>query len=207
MSRPVGFCLLLATTLLLAGCSFQMFPSLKLRERNAEMAFLEAAARQNPANDHALLMAGKIHLKAGRSREARQAFQRALKANPSLLEAEYGIALSYAHEERWSRSRGLLEDLTKRHPQAPACWEALATVAFAAGDLEAAETAGRKALGLDPESTQALIVLGNVAYVRGNYAEALAYWPEDSLPERERPILRPLIEDLEAYLGVYGERP
>jgi len=153
------------------------------------LAAAERVAERAPRDAAAHVLLGRARLAAGRGDEAQTAFDRALRLDPSNLEAL-----------RWSTgqlrltnpavARDALErflDANSETPQAEAVREGLADILRRQGDAAGAEAGWKKILKTDPDNREARLGLAGLFDVRGDtvaalsaYDSYLALFPEDA---------------------------
>jgi tetratricopeptide (TPR) repeat protein len=103
-------------------------------------------------------------------------FRQAIELNPAHEDARYYLALSLAAEDVVAEALTTLADLQRLNPQSHRAWQqwgALqARTARTDAELAAAERALSRAHELNPEETGALLILGEVALMRGDLNRA-----------------------------------
>ncbi|MCB2155646.1 tetratricopeptide repeat protein [bacterium] len=201
MTRRILFSLILPVILLTAGC-VNIAP--KLGTGRAEVERFERAVDVNPANEHAWFLLGKRFLQGEDFSNAENAFEHAIDLRPDFSEAYVGIGVSRLQREDWRGAADAYERLLAIEPQSVAAYEGLAAAHLGAKDIDDAEAAALEALKIYDGALQAHRILGEVYYIRGNYAGAVEQW-NISLEEGERASdLQPLVDDLTHYMRKYG---
>jgi tetratricopeptide (TPR) repeat protein len=103
-------------------------------------------------------------------------FRDALALNSNHEDSRYYLALCLASQRDADGALAQLEELKRLNPQSHRAWQQWgvlrATFAQSAADLVAAEESLERAHALNPEETGALLVLGEVALLRGDLAKA-----------------------------------
>lgn len=187
------------------ACQFSVIDSLNLPSANVDRQRLARATAAGADNAHAWFLQGRAALDDNKPAMARTAFRKAIAANPVFEEAHLGIALSYLDEGRWAAAAREYDAAARRFPRSAAALEGLAAAELGRHRFEAAHAAATRALALDANSPQAHRLLGEVAYARGRYEEALAHWQEAGrLAPRLAAELEGIREDLGAYMARYG---
>ena len=99
-------------------------------------------------------------------------FREAIALNPAHEDSRYYLGLCLASQGDVDGALAALADLQKLNPQSHRAWQQWgvlrAIFARSGADLAAAEQALQRAHGLNPEETGALLVLGEVALLRGD---------------------------------------
>lgn len=99
-------------------------------------------------------------------------FREAIVLNPKHEDSRYYLGLCLAAQRDIDGALTSLAELQKLNPQSHRAWQqwgvVQATFAKSAADLAAAEAALQRAHSLNPEETGALLVLGEVALLRGD---------------------------------------
>jgi hypothetical protein len=104
--------------------------------------------------------------------KAIQLFRRAIELNPAHEDSRYYLGLCLGAEGDVDGALAALSGLQKLNPQSHRAWHQWGTLramsARSDADLSAAESALERAHALNPEETGALLVLGEVALLRGD---------------------------------------
>ncbi|MBP9903506.1 MAG: VCBS repeat-containing protein, partial [Verrucomicrobia bacterium] len=99
-------------------------------------------------------------------------FREAIALNPPHEDSRYYLGLCLAAQGDTDAALASLAELQRLNPQSHRAWQqwgvVRATFAKSAADLAAAEAALQRAHALNPEETGALLVLGEVALLRGD---------------------------------------
>ena len=180
-------------------------PGLNLSTSEIDRERVDRALAENPEHAHALLLRGRSELSLGNYSTARRFFARALQAQPSLEEARLGIAISYLEQKRWSRAASTYEEWIEVNSRASGAWSGLATARYGGGEFVGAQEAAEKALSLNPNDMLAHRILGEVAYARGEFAQALVHGQDATRDGSLTGELEPIMRDLEKYVRKYGE--
>jgi tetratricopeptide (TPR) repeat protein len=94
------------------------------------------------------------------SAEADKRYERAIAQMPDSVGARLEVGRSLGRTKRYARSEAVLKQGLDQSPENARLWLELAFAYERRGDVEQAETAGRKAVQLDPENPIALNFLG-----------------------------------------------
>lgn len=89
-------------------------------------------------------------------------------------QGELTLAERFRAAGQWDDAERHLTKALEATPENGPVLRALATVQFARGALEAAESRARQAIALDPQDAASLALLGDVLEARGSYGEAAA---------------------------------
>ncbi len=104
--------------------------------------------------------------------EAIRRFREAIALDPLHEDSRYYLGLCLASEGDTPAALAALEELQRLNPQSHRAWQQWGVIraihAQADADLDAAEHALRQAQSINPEETGALLVLGEVALLRGD---------------------------------------
>jgi len=172
----------------------------------AEQGRLERALEMNPANAHAAFSLGKGKLDIGEYSAAAKLFQRAIDANPKFEEAFLGLGVSLLEDSDFTAAEKAYKQLLVLNAKSVGANEGLATIELERHNLTKAREYATRANSLDPTSPQAIRVLGEIHYINGEYAEALAIWDTIETDPGADPSRVPFQNDLRQYLAKYGER-
>lgn len=141
--------------------------------RDAEgIALLTRLAEENPRMLDVWETLARLLRRAGRTREAIAALERADRLAPGTPQIMLGLADLHRENRDFARARSLA--LAAGEAGAPGVGEELAAIALDSGDLE---TAGREAetvLARAPDARAPRLVLARVAVARGDLARGLA---------------------------------
>lgn len=103
---------------------------------------------------------------------AEEHFERALAGDPGNTVFVLGLAHLYGLWHRTDKVLPLLEKARELAPDDPDCWSALAGHYREARDYERAESAARRALELDPQNVDGLLVMGHLLLREGRVQDA-----------------------------------
>ncbi|HEX9149323.1 MAG TPA: tetratricopeptide repeat protein, partial [Thermoanaerobaculia bacterium] len=141
--------------------------------RDAEgIALLSRLAEQNPRMLDVWETLARLLRRAGRTREALAALERADRLAPGTPQVMLGLADLHLENRDFDRARALA--LAAGEAGAPGFREELAAIAFAAGDLESARREAEAVLAKTPGARAPRLVLARIALARGDLAGALA---------------------------------
>jgi len=127
---------------------------------------------------------GVAFFQHGFPKEAEQAFQKAISANPQDADAFYNLGTLYLRRNSPEDARQNLEQALKVRPNYPEAWNNLGMLAAKQGNNEEAIHDFERSLELRPSYGTALLNLGNVYRRQGNLtdAERLLKRAEESEP-------------------------
>lgn len=168
-----------------------------------EAARVERATRVNPGNVHAWFIRGKIALDESDYGHAEKYFRRTLELAPDFEEAWVGLGVARMELGRW---KGAVEAYARLHelqPKSVAAMEGLATAHFGAGDRAEARRWAQQALLVAPNARQAHRILGEVAYIDGDYRAAERHWARAVADGAMAGPLGAMLTDLRQYLEKY----
>ena len=199
--RCIAILALLAATL--AGCV--NLPKLQ-RGTSENVQRLDRALAQDPSNVHANFLRGRAALQNEKPGEAVDFFELAVQAKPEFEEAWIGIGTAQMDMKKYAAAEETFRNAASKFPASAAPLEGGAAALLAQNRVEEAAKLASAALALDPNSAQAHRLLGEAAYTRSEYADALAHWRAamklDSTMAAE---LRPMVEDLDGFEAKYGK--
>ncbi|MHC1763040.1 MAG: tetratricopeptide repeat protein [Verrucomicrobiia bacterium] len=102
--------------------------------------------------------------------------RRTWASNPAHEDSRYYLGLCLASEGRTERALAQLRELQRINPQSHRAWQQWGVLRASSSrepaDLESAQGALERAHAINPEETGALLVLGEIALLRANAAEA-----------------------------------
>ncbi len=136
----------LAASNLFAGLSL-----IRLGRPREALSFLKKAEREQPGVAAPVLASGRADVALRNLPEARAAYRKATELEPGNAEAWYGLGIV---------SRELADGILKQASQESAGEARESREAVARSDLDEAEHSLSRAMSLDPDSTQAHMVLG-----------------------------------------------
>jgi tetratricopeptide (TPR) repeat protein len=122
---------------------------------------------------------GLAYHHANRPERAIEAYQKALKRNPDLLEVHYDLGcvlLAVNKPEQLESARSEFTAYTLRRPKALEGWLKLGTAQLRLGELAAAEKSFNEVRRLDAQNPEALNNLGIILLRRNNPREAASYF-------------------------------
>jgi tetratricopeptide (TPR) repeat protein len=140
------------------------------RRADAIASFERALALQPGYADAALNLAERCN-EAGDAARAIALFQIVLAAQPGHVQAQTGRAFAQALAGDLPASIEALERVTASAPGYAAAWQTLGAVRNWAWQHDAAESAFRRALALDPELHDAAFGVASTLLARGNYTD------------------------------------
>lgn len=167
------------------------------RREEARRAFEQALALL-PGYAEAAQNLGEIANRAGDSEAARSAYRRVLTHDPRHPPARAGIAFADALEGRLDAAQSALESVVRDAPKLAAAWQSLGAVRNWAWQHEAAETAYRRALEIEPQSREAQFGIASALLARGRYREGFAAFEASRDPTA---VLTPDLQTLPAWTG------
>jgi tetratricopeptide (TPR) repeat protein len=134
-----------------------------------------SGSARNPAGASHWLDEGAAHARAGRTRDAIAAYERAARADPADFRADYSLATLYLHQGRADLAAPRLERVIQRRPD---LFEAQHNLGAALQTLErwaGAAQAYERALALRPGAVETRRNLAIVLAVLGRVDEAIAH--------------------------------
>ena len=118
---------------------------------------------------------------AGRSKEAEDAFERALKEDPSNALIYNALATLYIQEQETQKAMVTAETGITRAPGSPDLYYTLGLARYKSGQLDDAATSLQRAIELKPDFGDALLWLGNTYLLQ---AKVLAGTPDGGDPAK-----------------------
>ncbi|HXJ85411.1 MAG TPA: FG-GAP-like repeat-containing protein [Candidatus Binatia bacterium] len=115
---------------------------------------------------------GVAFFQHGFLKEAEQAFQQAVAANPDDADAFYNLGTLYLRRDSPQEARRNLEQAVKLRPTYAEAWNNLGMLAAQQGDNEEAIANFQRSLELRPTYATALLNLGNVYRRQGDFEQA-----------------------------------
>jgi tetratricopeptide (TPR) repeat protein len=141
---------------------------IKLGHQKEANATLDAALRAYDSE-------GKAHLKAGRLKEAEEAFRGMFQIDPEYSLALMGLGLVYNAAGRYEEAAGNLRRVTGREPANAAAHEILAEALYGGKKYEEAAASAERALELSPDFSDAHYLAGLARASLGQRDKALAH--------------------------------
>ncbi|HEY2382181.1 MAG TPA: tetratricopeptide repeat protein [Terriglobia bacterium] len=105
---------------------------------------------------------GSLYLLAGKSRDAEDAYKKAIEKDPSRIGPDFSLFKMYAKTGRAADSIKVLDDVLKKHPTASAAYILKAIVYEAQGQRDQAVQGYNEALKVQPDSD---VAANNLAYL------------------------------------------
>lgn len=202
MNRPVLAAALLCAVIHTSSC-LKIGAFLDTGRQDTER--IDRATATNPDNAHAWFLLGKSELSTGKAKRAERAFRHAARIQPDFQEAHAGIGMSLLEQRRFKAARDHYASLVELFPRSALGHEGVALAEFALGNLDAAVESATRATELDSESRQAWRTLGEVAYIRGQYADAVRHWERAMEDGVLAPALEGITRDLRQFVERYPE--
>jgi tetratricopeptide (TPR) repeat protein len=139
-----------------------------------ELARLEQTIRTNPRNVDALLRAGGLMQRAGRTDEASKLLTQAAALAPERPETTVALAEFLRANALHDEAIELLQHAIEKSPKAPALRHAMAQIVLDLADFDKARALFDEALHLDPKFHRCRLDRAALQLRRGAAAEALA---------------------------------
>ncbi len=150
---------------------------------------------------------GLAYHHANHPERAVEAYQKALKRNPDLLEVHYDLGcvlLSMDKPEQLEAARGEFTAYTLRRPKALEGWLKLGTAQLRLNELGAAEKSFNEARRIDQQNPEALNNLGVIFLRRNNPRDAASYFNTALL---QKPDYAPALLNLATVLQTHLNNP
>lgn len=113
----------------------------------------------------------------GRDEEAMQVLQKALKADPTEFKPVFYLAYVYKEEKKYKEALLVLNDMFKlEHMRKPTAYNLRATIYLELKNYQMAINDSLKALEIDPQHINSLLVLGAAYFRQNNFPQAAAYY-------------------------------
>lgn len=93
--------------------------------------------------------------------------EKAIAEHPEYIEARHNLAVRLGRTRQYERAVKHFEKVLELDPSSAMTWSNLAVTLEALGDSDAAETAAKQALAIEPRSTLASFVLGSILLREG----------------------------------------
>ena len=146
----------------------------------AAAAFGKAVA-QDPKNLEALQMQGVSLFRGGKSAEAIPLLEQAHRSVPDAnVDPNYVLGLCYMDTRRYDDARRAFAGQYGFAPDSPPAYLLAARMLLRRDYLPVAEEAARRALSLDARLPRARLLLGEIALARGQSADAIADFEQES---------------------------
>jgi tetratricopeptide (TPR) repeat protein len=166
----------------LAGAAVLVLFAANTVERNRDfsipLALWTKTAAQSPNNVNARMNLGKALFEAGRTEEAAEQFEAALKLSPDYVEGLNNLGAAYARLGRLEEAGRNFQRVTLIQPDHAEGWFNLGYLLYKQGNLPGAEKVFNQARAVDPQNPKTTYLLGVVVYKMGKLDEAESYWRE-----------------------------
>lgn len=185
--------------------AFSLFPTASLVDRSVDnFARARAAAERAIALDPTLAEAhtslAAVYFFGDRNfAAAAKEFERALELNSHYSTAHQWYAIALAERGRYAEARRHAEEAVREDPLNGVMHQALGLVSYYARDFNAALTAERKALELNPQLPLARVVLSKALLMTDKPQEAIAILEQS--PQPDAPDVRLMTAIARARLG------
>jgi len=139
---------------------------------------IKQSVENNPSLDASWTLLGGLYALIGNHDLAVNAFERAIKLNPSaLLKDKLFTSLLIIGQQCYGardlkRSEDAFQRATEVNPQSATAWAYLGDVSFKQGKIKEAERDYRNAISIDPNSASSWISLGNVLAQQNRFEAA-----------------------------------
>ncbi len=158
---------------------------LRLGRRAEAIASFERALQLQPGNAEAAMNLAERRNEDGDSARSMPLFDRVLAQFPDHVQAQTGRAFAQALAGDVDGASAALEGITQVAPGHAAAWQTLGAVRNWAWQHEAAETAFRRALELEPASHGAAFGVASTLLARGNFGDGWQFFERRADPLRE----------------------
>ncbi len=195
----------LLTPLFLTGCLGNLVPSFD-PQSEVQGDDIRLAIQEEESNPHAYYMLGREAFEEEHYQEAIKYFKKAIAYQQDYEEAYYGFVLSLLKQEKWKAARQELAVMTGQFGESARTCTLQAQAEYELGELARSEAFANKAVQLNSNEANALIILGRIAYSRADYQEALSLWGRaiEAKPS-VRSEIDPLYTDLKKYVARYSK--
>lgn len=174
---------------------------LKLNRRAESRALLDALTADNPESAEVQLLLGHAQLAEAAYQKAVETFQLALKYNPQLQTAHYGLATAY---HKLGEDEQAIAECRKETALSPDDAEnnwLLATLLETRGELDEASQRALAAVDRRPEFGAAWYLRGKISFRRNRYSEAEKFLIRATTLEPEEESYRFLLGQTYQRLG------
>ncbi|HEU5079835.1 MAG TPA: tetratricopeptide repeat protein [Opitutaceae bacterium] len=150
---------------------------------------------------------GKAYLSLGRPRDALEAFQSALRADPVSFEAQANVGRALLKINRQTEARDALRHAHKMRPEDYGVLGLLAALELELRDLDAAWEHAKELLAMDPNQPEARKLVSDIGLQYGNALSQAGKLTEAETAYREALMLNDNSPALHGALGmIYGKR-
>jgi tetratricopeptide (TPR) repeat protein len=139
-------------------------------------SFLTHYLNDNPRDQRALFLLGRLKISTDRQGEARVIYEHLRSEYPDRDDVRLNLAKSYDLLMDWQASRGLYEELLQSNPENLKALLGLSTIAVQLHEPEKAIELADKALALDPGAIQALSNKGFACLQMRDYERGWRYY-------------------------------
>ncbi len=160
---------------------------------------LEEAVGSTRPTYRMLARLGELYEQSRRWRDAAEAYRGAVALNPRSAGVRRRLAAAWLEAGEALRARDVLEGLLEMRPRDAAAYHMLAETEIALTNLEAAEAAARRLIGLEPDGLRGPYVLAQVFERRHEYqrvVETLQPLLERARAMRPQRILAEMLDQL-----------
>lgn len=160
---------------------------------------LEEAVGSTRPTYRMLARLGELYEQSRRWRDAAEAYRGAVALNPRSAGVRRRLAAAWLEAGEAMRARDVLEGLLEMRPRDAAAYHMLAETEIALTNLEAAEAAARRLIGLEPDGLRGPYVLAQVFERRHEYqrvVETLQPLLERARAMRPQRILAEMLDQL-----------
>jgi predicted Zn finger-like uncharacterized protein len=130
------------------------------------------ASARFAGNAKLALVGGKLNEALDKTKDAEEAYRRAIAADGTLADASVALARLHLKFRRFAEAKPVLEAGLEKNPQSAALHVGMGELLFQERDVVKAETEFKKAFELDPKLSEAHLGLSRVALENGQYQAA-----------------------------------
>jgi tetratricopeptide (TPR) repeat protein len=200
MIRPLAV-VLTASLLGVAGCSLKQRPTSSIDPTRPARA-----TALNVEHAHAHYTLGRIALDEGRTKQALKSFRQSRQLKPTFEEAWNGEGIALLDEKRYTRAAAHYLAMREALPESVLAIEGQAAASLGLRNVEAAKAFALEAIARDEKSSQGYRILGEVAYIKGEFPLAVENWRRAlELNPSLGPTLRPVVDDVASYSRKYSQ--
>jgi len=148
----------------------------RLGEMDAAKRVLESASKQHPRDPEILKALAEVSLRSGDLTGSTEYYKRLSKVKPLDAGEMLRQILMLEKSRRTDEALRLSKDYLLRFPPDPAIYERIGLIHISRQDFEAADTAFRRLLELDPKNHRIQFVVGGFCVARSDFAEAEGFF-------------------------------
>jgi tetratricopeptide (TPR) repeat protein len=179
--------------MVLAGCQIIPFDRPLARE-----TYIESLLQASERNPHGRFWRAKELLERGKGKKAEKYFREAIREQPDRAEFYVGLGVTLEEQGKRRKAQNAYRQALSCNQESVQAMIRLGRLAWKQGSLSEADRWVRQA-GQLGDNASLWRLRGEIAYIKGDYAEAQSCWHESIKRDATQGVLLDLVDDLARY--------